>query len=95
MTCLRLRQRYEFQGEDDTDLPKLFKAFRLKGASLGGLVEHLELEIEQSEKKSSGGGQRQQLKNKSRRIFKKVMEKIKKAFGLKKNKGQQSRLESA
>lgn len=84
MTCVRLRQRYEFQGEDDTDLPKLFKAFRLKGASLGGLVEHLELEIEQSEKKSSGGGQRQQLKNKSRRIFKKVMETIKQTLGWKK-----------
>ncbi|KAG4928715.1 hypothetical protein JHK84_054264 [Glycine max] len=50
-------------------------------ASLGGLVEHLELEIEQSEKKSSGGGQRQQLKNKSRRIFKKV---IKQTLGWKK-----------
>ncbi|RZC04398.1 probable ubiquitin-conjugating enzyme E2 24 [Glycine soja] len=62
--------------------PRLLQAFRQNGASLEGFVEHLELESKHSENKSGG-------------IFKKVMEKIKKAFGLKKNKGQQSRLESA
>lgn len=62
--------------------PRLLQAFRQNGASLEGFAEHLELESKHSENKSGG-------------IFKKVMEKIKKAFGLKKNKGQQSRLESA
>uniref|UniRef100_A0A0R0F7L9 UBC core domain-containing protein n=2 Tax=Glycine subgen. Soja TaxID=1462606 RepID=A0A0R0F7L9_SOYBN len=79
-----VRVSREFKEKMIQFYPKLFQAFRLKGASVGGLVEHLELEIEQSEKKSSGGGQRQQLKNKSRRIFKKVMEKIKQTLGWKK-----------
>ncbi|TKY54251.1 putative ubiquitin-conjugating enzyme E2 38 [Spatholobus suberectus] len=61
--------------------PQLVQAFRRNGASLGG---HLVLEIgAQSENKSSG--QREQSKRKGSVIFKRVVEKIKRTFGWKKN----------
>ncbi|TKY54252.1 putative ubiquitin-conjugating enzyme E2 38 [Spatholobus suberectus] len=63
--------------------PRLLREFRQNGASLGGLVEHLELENEQSENKSSQ--QREQPKGKRSGIFKKVVKKIKRSLGWKKN----------
>jgi len=47
--------------------PGLLKAFRRNGASLEGLGEQLEVESQESKKKSSG-------------VFKKIVEKIKQVF---------------
>ncbi|XP_047179018.1 putative ubiquitin-conjugating enzyme E2 38 [Vigna umbellata] len=51
--------------------PRLFEAFRQNGASLEGLAEQLEVQSQESETKSSG-------------VFKKIVEKIKKAFRFRK-----------